>query len=44
MIRLGVRYVWLDVLCLRQQAQQLLANDLAIPVSEEFEEVMERRE
>ena len=35
MIRLGVRYAWLDVLCLRQLAQPNLATDLAIPVSTE---------
>ena len=35
MIRLGVRYAWLDVLCLRQRAQSTLATDLAIPVSME---------
>ena len=46
MIRLGVRYAWLDVLCLRQRAQSTLATDLAIPVSMEevLEEVGERRE
>ena len=33
MIRLGVRYAWLDVLCLRQCAQPTLATDSAIPVS-----------
>ena len=33
MIRLGVRYAWLDVLCLRQQT---LAKNLAIPVSREL--------
>ena len=38
MIRLGVRYAWLDVLCLRQQA---LAKNFAIPVSREL---IERRE
>ena len=41
MIRLGVRYAWLDVLCLRQQAQPALAKYLAFPVSRE---VVERRE
>ena len=41
MIYLGVRYAWLDVLCLRQQAQPALAKDLAIPVSRE---IVERRE
>ena len=35
MIRLGVRYAWLDVLCLRQEFQPALAKDLAIPVSRE---------
>ena len=44
MIRLGVRYAWLDVLCLRQQAQPTLAKDLAVPVSEELVELVERRE
>ena len=34
MIRLGVRYAWLDVLCLRQQFRPPLAKDLAIPVRE----------
>ena len=33
MIRLGVRYAWLDVLCLRQRAQPTLGTDSAIPVS-----------
>ena len=32
MIRLGVRYAWLDVLCLRQQFWPALAKDLATPV------------
>ena len=41
MIRLGVRYVWLDVLCLRQQGQPALAKDLALTASQE---VMDRRE
>ena len=40
MIRLGVRYAWLDVLCLRQKVQSTLAINLAIPVTE----VVERRE
>ena len=35
MIRLGVRYAWLDVLCLRQRAQPTLGIELAIPVSRE---------
>ena len=33
MINLGVRYAWLDVLCLRQRSQKTPATDLAIPVS-----------
>ena len=41
MIRLGVRYAWLDVLCLRQQAKLALAKNLAIPVSTEL---VKRRE
>ena len=41
MIRLGVRFAWVDVLCLRQQAQPALAKDLAFPASRE---VVERRE
>ena len=32
MIRLGVRYAWLDVLCLRQQFRPALAKDLVTPV------------
>ena len=32
MIRLGVRYAWLDVLCLRQQFRPALAKDLPILV------------
>ena len=40
MIRLGVCYAWLDVLCLRQRAQPTFATDLAIPANRE--EVMER--
>ena len=35
MIRLGVRYAWLDVLCLRQRAQPKLGTELAILVSRE---------
>ena len=35
MIRLGVRYAWLDVLCLRQQGQPALAKDLALAASQE---------
>ena len=38
MIRLGVRYAWLDVLCLRQCAQSTLATDLVIPVRMEVVE------
>ena len=44
MIRLGVRYAWLDVLCLRQRAQPTLAKNLAMPVSEELVELVKRRE
>ena len=33
MIRLGVRYAWLDVLCLRQRVQPACATGLGIPVS-----------
>ena len=43
MIRLGVRYAWLDVLCLRQQAQPALAKELALPVSQEVVEKREQR-
>ena len=43
MIRLGIRYAWLDVLCLRQQAQPGLAKNLANPYPA-TEEDMERRE
>ena len=32
MIRLGVRYAWLDVLCLRQRFRPALAKHLATPV------------
>ena len=39
MIRLGVRYAWLDVLCLRQQFQ----TDLAISVSSEVTKCREQR-
>ena len=35
MIHLGVRYAWLDVLCLRQRAQPTLKTELVIPVSRE---------
>ena len=42
MIRLGVRYAWLDVLCLRQQAQPALAKNLATPVSRELVEKREQ--
>ena len=40
MIRLGVRYAWLDVLCLRQQFRPVLAKDLVtpVPVSREIAE------
>ena len=40
MIRLGVRYAWLDVLCLRQQFRPALAKDLAttVPVNMEIVE------
>ena len=40
MIRLGVRYAWLDVLCLRQQA---LAKNFAIPVGRGLIERREKR-
>ena len=33
MVRLGVRYAWLDVLCLRQEFRPALAKDLATTVS-----------
>ena len=33
MIRLGVRYAWLDVLCLRQRVQPACETGLGIPVS-----------
>ena len=36
MIRLGVRYAWLDVLCLRQQAQPALAKSWVVPINEEI--------
>ena len=35
MIRLGVRYAWVDVLCLRQRAQPTLGTELATPISRE---------
>ena len=38
MIRLGVRYAWVDVLCLRQRAQPTLGTELATPVSREVVE------
>ena len=38
MIRLGVRYAWLDVLCLRQRAQPTLKTELVILVSREVVE------
>ena len=44
MIRLGVRYAWLDVLCLRQRAQPTLGTELATPVSREVVETVKRRE
>ena len=44
MIRLGVRYAWLDVLCLRQQFQPALAKYLAIPVRKIVEKHNECRE
>ena len=43
MIRLGVRYAWLDVLCLRQQAQPALAKNLAISVSRKLVKKREQR-
>ena len=43
LIRLGVRYAWLDVLCLRQQAQPALAKDLVIPGSSEVKQKWEQR-
>ena len=43
MIRLGVRYAWLDVLCLRQQFRPALGKDLAIPVREIVEKHNECR-
>ena len=43
MIRLGVRYAWLDVLCLRQQFRPALAKDLAIPAREVIEKHNECR-
>ena len=44
MIRLGVRYAWVDVLCLRQRAQPTLGTELATPVSREVVETVKRRE
>ena len=40
MIRLGVRYAWLDVLCLRQRFRPALAKDLTttVPVTREIVE------
>ena len=35
MVRQGVRYAWLDVLCLRQRGQPTLGTELAIPVGRE---------
>ena len=43
MIRLGIRYAWLDVLCLRQQVQAGLARPLANPATEEAMERCEQR-
>ena len=43
MIRLGVRYAWLDVFCLRQRAQPALAKVLTISVGSEFVESREKR-
>ena len=43
MIRLGVRYAWLDILCLRQQGHPALAKGLAPPVSEEIMEKLQQR-
>ena len=43
MIRLGVRYAWLDVLCLRQEFRPALAKELAIPVREIVEKHNECR-
>ena len=44
MIRLGVRYAWLDVLCLRQEFWPALAKDLATPAREIVEKHNECRE
>ena len=43
MIRLGVRYAWLDVLCLRQQFRPALSKDLPLPVREIVEKHNECR-
>ena len=43
MIRLGVRYAWLDVLCLRQQFRPALAKDLATAVTV-IREIAERHD
>ena len=43
MVRLGVRYAWLDVLCLRQQIRSDLAKSLTIPSNEAVERRKERR-
>ena len=43
MIRLGVRYAWLDVLCLRQELRPALTKDLPIPVSREVIKCREQR-
>ena len=44
MIRLGVRYAWLDVLCLRQQFRPAFPKGLAIPAREIVEKHNECRE
>ena len=41
MIRLGVRYAWLDVLCLRQEAQPQIAKHLPMTTSKEVVEIRE---
>ena len=43
MIRLGVRYAWLDVLCLRQEFRPALSKELAIPVSREVIKCRDQR-
>ena len=42
MIRLGIHYAWLDVLCLRQYADPTRATDLAILASREAIEEREQ--